>query len=218
MSQWKDSFRAYEHLQARWPPEGHPIVRDLVYSSKPEYWLEQYTPVRPQQSFLSEVEGIRPIIREAMERVSKEPFDDVYHTAIYMECYREHWEHSGNSPSRATQSLLARTSLPCIGAPTDKQDLTSKDYNSRLNKLAAFSEALSEEYRNEFKPYQRIAIGQHYGLHTWLLDLTGSDPWVGLFFASFGWRGREQIGVTRLDFLQLNGTGSAPAEITLLDQ
>jgi hypothetical protein len=69
--------------------------------------------------------------------------------------------------------------LPCTG----KAELTEEQLSRRLDKLAAFSEALQTQYPGRFDEHQRIAIAQHYELETWLLDLS-SDPWVALFFAS----------------------------------
>lgn len=196
MSQWKDSFFAYEHLQARWPAEGHRLLRDLVYwPDPPEYWLGQYILPRPDERLIAEAVHIGPTIREAMGRVSfphLEPLEDVYHAAIYLASATEHWEHAGTC--YRGQRNRAWPALPTLYRTSgDEQVPTSKDYDLRLAKLAAFSEALNVKFPNRFEPYQCVAIGQHYGLHTWLLDLT-SDPWVGLFFASLNGE-KDQIGV-----------------------
>lgn len=209
-SKWKDSYLAYEHQQARWPAEGHRLLRDLVYGANPpEYWLEQYILPRPDEMLIAEAVHIRPVIREAMQLVSfprKEPLEDVYHAAIYLASAPEHWEHA--ETCYRGQCNRAWPALPSLyRAPRGAQELTSEEYDLRLSRLATFSEALNIKYPDRFEPYQCIAIGQHYGLHTWLLDLT-SDPWVGLFFASLGGE-KGQVGVlARFSTVEWDGISS----------
>jgi FRG domain-containing protein len=196
LSKWKDSYLEYEGLQARWPPEGLGLLRNMVYwAEPPEFWLEQYILPRPDDSLLAEAARLRPVFREAMGLVSfprPEPLEDVYHAAIYLASDPRHWEQSGHYyRGQRTREWPALPSLYRV--PRDEKELLQDEYDGRLNKLAAFAEALDLQFPHRFDPYQCIAIGQHYGLPTWLLDLT-TDPWVALFFAS--WQGESgHVGV-----------------------
>jgi hypothetical protein len=186
-SEWKESFLAYENLQSRWPSEGLTLLKDLVSSvESPESWLQQYCFAPPDPSLLAEAKEIRPVFIDALSRIGfpRRHFTDVYHAAIYMASQAEYWSlpdyaYRGQRDHRWPMS-------PTLFRPAKgKKQLTPAELNSRLSKLAIYSEALEAEYPDRFSEYQRIAIGQHYGLKTWLLDLT-SDPWVALFFASEG--------------------------------
>src|SRR5437667_8462705 len=61
----------------------------------------------------------------------------------------------------------------------------ASDSEAALAKVASFCEYVAREYPAGLSEIQRVAIAQHYGVETWLLDATRSY-WVALYFASKG--------------------------------
>jgi hypothetical protein len=184
VSKWRDAYFEYENLQARWSGD-LALLKYLVYSAEPEYWLQRYVLQLPSASLLAQARRIAPTFRDAMSlipRWAEEPLEDVYHAAIYLESAPEYWSY----PQYTYRGQRKREwpLLPALfRAPNGRGSLTSEEYNLRLNRVAAFSEAIEAQYPGKFNEDQCIAIGQHYGVESWLLDLT-SDPWVALFFGS----------------------------------
>lgn len=118
--------------------------------------------------------SLRQIIDEAV--AVHYPLEDVYQVALYMLRYSNYWSDSGTKVYRGQ-----RGPWPIVPS-IFRCHPSEKELNHRINRIAWFSEALGHKYP-QFDEYQRIAIAQHYGVKTWLVDLT-LDPWVALFFAS----------------------------------
>lgn len=203
LSEWKESYIAYENLQSRWPTEVFPLLNELVYSAEaPEYWLNKYSTTSLEKSLLAEAKRVRSIFNNAMRRLDdvRKPFADVYHAAIYLASNPRFWSCSGYA-YRGQRDLQWPMKPTLFRPPKDETELTHEEFSRRLNTLATYSEALDAQYPARFGEYQRIAIGQHYGLQTWLLDLT-SDPLVALFFASDRGKAGDVGVVTRFSRIE----------------
>src|SRR5262249_50163598 len=88
--------------------------------------------------------------------------------------------------------------------------LRDTELQDRLDQLSSFIDVVERKYPAQHGKDQRIAIAQHYGAKTWLIDLT-TDAWVGLFFASHGGK-QGDVGVVQrfsaVEWKRLSADGS----------
>ncbi|OHB51482.1 MAG: hypothetical protein A2099_04835 [Planctomycetes bacterium GWF2_39_10] len=251
MSRWRDAYNLHNELKSNWPktsssyqlfkyllyPGHNPDVRGLVGGHELDYLFEKLVylgPGRPElkiQEFqkyelqppdphlVESALRLREIINEAFK--ARQPFEDVYQAALHIRYMGDYayWNPHGIKCYRGQ-----RFTWPVL--PTlFRCHPSEEELNDRMNRIASFSEALDNKYPGQFDEYQRIAIAQHYGVKTWLVDLT-LDPWVALFFASLdgatgdigtvtafsrkGWESLSVGGQNRLGAIKLIKVSGVP--------
>lgn len=145
----------------------------------------------PDKNLIARMESVCESIATAQD--TPEPYEDVYQAALRM-LPQWYW-----LPTRKNRSAFFRGQVhtwpvePSIlrFLPSDP-GLRDQELRQRAEQVEVFVQALKEAHADRFTDNQYVAIAQHYGVRTWLLDCTW-NPWVALFFAS--WNGQDnQIG------------------------
>jgi hypothetical protein len=194
------------------------LLRDMLSLGYPDQ-LESPAGL-PESSLLDEAMSLHSAIAEGL-RSFEQPYEDVYEAAVRMTLHHRYWTASDYYYRGQCRREWADHVEPSIFRPENPNWLLSEEeLQDRLNQLSSFSDLVERNYPGQYATDQRIAIAQHYGVKTWLVDLT-TDAWVALFFASHGGR-QGDVGILQrfsvIEWSKLSAAGSnALGEIKLIE-
>lgn len=183
MSRWRDAYNQHNELKSNWPKSigSDLLFKCLVYPicGPPELKIQEFRAAGlhvPDSHWIEKALKLREIINEAYR--ARWSFEDTYQAALHMLPISEYRNYESRSKCYRGQRFPWPVIPKLFRCHPSKGEL-----NHRMDLVGSFSETLERKYPGQFDEYQRIAIAQHYGVKTWLVDLT-LDPWVALFFAS----------------------------------
>lgn len=179
---WEDAYFLYRDFESRWPKsQPHAALKQGLYRLDQEQInvFTQHLKLAgelPPEKLIEQGYLIAKYFKEAGSDI--DILDDVYHAAILMLRDSSLWVKDREN------SVYRGQRYPWPVRPSLFRDNPFEaELRRKLDTVGQFSSALESKYPGRFSEYQRLAIAQHYGLPTWLVDLT-EDPFIALFFAS----------------------------------
>lgn len=183
-SNWGNAYFLYRDFESRWPKgRQHTALKNSLFNLDRERIVAFTQHLKlagelPHEELIDQGYSIGTYFKEAGSDI--DILDDVYHAAILMLRDSTFWFADREN------SVYRGQRYPWPVMPTlFRNNPSEAELSHNLNTVGQFSAALEREYPGRFSEYQRLAIAQHYGLPTWLVDLT-EDPFIALFFASSG--------------------------------
>lgn len=150
------------------------------------------------------------VFKECLERLlADEPFENVYHAAIGMLAWADFFRQTPDFSHAYRGQRKEWPILPSLYR--GKAAVDRAEYELRLEALRRAVLRLRQQFDGVYSTEELVAICQHYGVPTWLIDVS-TDPWVALYFASFGGESGD-VGIVYLfddmgwKDLDPNGTG-----------
>lgn len=187
-------WRRWSHYERRWRGDKRSVLISLLVQGAVNkravavaQWSKIATLPQPTEDEVKELSYLGDRLQE-INRMPH-PLPDVYAAACYIKDLsygRIEYGVDRTYGFRGTRNACWPL-IPTIQRPSPgEREPTKKELAERWHVLALFCEALRQLLRQgNVDPPEiiRIAIAQHYGIASPLVDLTWS-PWVALFFAS----------------------------------
>ena len=206
-SEWADLWQSWGRYEREWNEKNSgALVRALVTGAPAKHlhvlqqWRQNKNVAQPQEQEIADLIALGDRLR-SLQTVTG-PLPDVYAAACQMKlanfCVppapkeRLHGFRGTNNDQYPLRPSVQRP-LPGMEEPTEEL------LKERHHQLALFCEAMRQILQSNGLPSDEqrcMAIAQHYGVKSPLVDLTWS-PWVALFFASH--RGKPgDIGIVQI--------------------
>lgn len=214
-SEWEERWRSLRALENAWPDSLRPRLYGILDAQNRQHrdLVEDARHTEATRYLIDEALKLSTVVTDLIHGQTPSTFDDVYHLALFWRLEIDN--RRGHSPEDRGTRWLYRGENKLFPRTTASLHRVTNGtaVDSFVRRLERFVDTASQEWA-WLDERQLIALAQHYGgepqvqLKTWLLDVTW-DPYVALFFASYGWQApdaaaKEWESVGRVRIINVN--------------